>query len=703
MTAEAAALRVRVRELERALGDAGVGVPVTSDNVFGRTDECWWLANAIGSLAIVDEGEGRDVAHVDTKPEEVIKAAPDPLLRLATWDATVPPQIFELTRTFPFGPCGTRPSVDIFRPFMPSLEEALALTRAFYDGAALFFNPVPETVFMSEIIEPIYLSGAAPDPALVHPHRLSTMFTVISLGAYYRPDDPMRFQRLHVYRMMARGAFSLDGVFNGASAATVQALLMFIASMASMLIILDDENKDETTLLLGICTRLAIAGGLHRDCCSTQFTIDEIQNRRWAFWELCNYENINSMVIGVQPTLLDQWMDVPFPDDLNPYLTVEGEVEMGFNAWKHHFTRDCDALALRFMFSKDLPPYAELQRASDVVEHYPAPSHLCFPYGNLERITDPVFPDDVTMTTDVWEAQNLIWVAGHHASACGYLHRRYFIEALRGDIADPMEHEYGDSIRAIYNSSRRTIYTISCMLHFHGVLAHKRWKYFASYYFGAVTSMAMIILEKPRTSLVPDLVRWLEYAIPVFVRATASSEYRFLDTVAVVMSRLLGQVRRRVREPGAPSRGARGSAKGTTRSASRSRRGRLAGGASTTGSLGGRPHRKIVPRRPTYGCLGDEEVQMYAALELELELGRAMGAPDTGGQGGSKKSPVGSDESAQSSAGEVPDNSMLDIWMDAMASGVQENGSVSSDCSSQTRMFGAYTTGTHWMEQLNGW
>ena len=45
--------------------------------------------------------------------------------------------------------------------------------------------------------------------------------------------------------------------------------------------------------------------------------------------------------------------------------------------------------------------------------------------------------------------------------------------------------------------------------------------------------MAMIVLEKPRTSLVPDLARWLEYAIPVFVRATARSSYRFLDTIAV--------------------------------------------------------------------------------------------------------------------------------------------------------------------------
>ena len=57
LTSEAASLRVRVRELERALGDAGVALPLTSDNTFGRTDECWWVANAVGSLEIADDEE----------------------------------------------------------------------------------------------------------------------------------------------------------------------------------------------------------------------------------------------------------------------------------------------------------------------------------------------------------------------------------------------------------------------------------------------------------------------------------------------------------------------------------------------------------------------------------------------------------------------------------------------------------------------
>ena len=71
---------------------------------------------------------------------------------------------------------------------------------------------------------------------------------------------------------------------------------------------------------------------------------------------------------------------------------------------------------------------------------------------------------------------------------CGYIHRRYFIEALRDDTEDVLEHEYAESVRGIYDSARRTIYSIACILHFHDELGHKRWKYYANWFFGAVVS-----------------------------------------------------------------------------------------------------------------------------------------------------------------------------------------------------------------------
>ncbi|KAL1745879.1 hypothetical protein HDZ31DRAFT_81654 [Schizophyllum fasciatum] len=732
LTSEAASLRVRVRELERALGDAGVALPLTTDTTFGRTDECWWVANAVGSLEISDDEEPH-IAHVETKVGNTVAPGRDPLITWASWDASLPRHITRLVNAFPFGPSGPRPSPLIFKEYMPSLEEALSLTRAYYDESALFFNPLPEIVYMSEILEPIYISDSAPDLTRIHPHRLSAFFMIIAMGAYYRQEDPIKLQRMFLYRAIGRATFCLEGVFNGASAATVQALLLLVASLASMLIILDEEHKDETTLMLGICSRLAITVGIDRDADPAQFTPQEIQNRRWAYWELCNYENINSLVIGVQPTLWNDWMDTPLPDDLEPYLTKEGNVEMGFHAWKHRFTRDCDSLALRFMFSKDLPPYSDLQRASKFVESFPAPSHLRFPYGDLDRITEPILPDDITMPTDEREAQDMIWVEAQHASVCGYIHRRYFIEALRDDTEDALDHEYGDSVRAIYDSARRTIYSIACMLQFHDDLGHKRWKYYANWFFGAVTGMAMIVLEKPRTSLVPEFARWLEYAIPVFVRATARSTYRFLDTIAIVLSRLLGQVRRRVQEPDAPRRASRNGAavKGNGRGAARNKSTGGRGGAkkrdapalgSASSNLGGRPHRKIVPRHPTNGCLGDEFAQANAGRELEEELERATGmappkkstedkppnphpmtwTPGTATRGswmGTIAAGIQGMSTSTVSNELVLDDSMLDMLVDAMDNGAGE----SAEDLSQGNGFGAYTTGTHWLEQLGGW
>lgn len=154
LTSEAASLRVRVRELERALGDAGVALPLTSDNTFGRTDECWWVANAVGSLEIADDEEPNiavslrscglfsvtnRVQHVETKVGKTVSPGRDPLISLSFWDASLPRHITQLVNAFPFGPLGPRPSAEIFRQYMPTLEEALSLTRAYYDESALLY------------------------------------------------------------------------------------------------------------------------------------------------------------------------------------------------------------------------------------------------------------------------------------------------------------------------------------------------------------------------------------------------------------------------------------------------------------------------------------------------------------------------------------------------------------------------------------
>ena len=44
------------------------------------------------------------------------------------------------------------------------------------------------------------------------------------------------------------------------------------------------------------------------------------------------------------------------------------------------------------------------------------PSHLKFPYGDLDRITEPVLPDDLSMPSDERVAQDIVWVEAQHAS-----------------------------------------------------------------------------------------------------------------------------------------------------------------------------------------------------------------------------------------------------------------------------------------------
>ena len=64
---------------------------------------------------------------------------------------------------------------------------------------------------MQEILEPVYLCSNAPDPTRTHPHRLAAFFMIIAMGAYYRKEDPIKLQRLFVYRALGRASFCLEG------------------------------------------------------------------------------------------------------------------------------------------------------------------------------------------------------------------------------------------------------------------------------------------------------------------------------------------------------------------------------------------------------------------------------------------------------------------------------------------------------------
>ena len=100
---------------------------------------------------------------------------------------------------------------------------------------------------------------------------------------------------------------------------------------------------------------------------------------------------------------------------------------------------------------QDLPPYTELQRAAKFVENFPVPSHLKFPYGDLDRITEPVLPDDLSMPSDERVAQDIVWVEAQHASGeswipCCNSHRL----PIYSHRTDPIWHRTGPMPTASY-------------------------------------------------------------------------------------------------------------------------------------------------------------------------------------------------------------------------------------------------------------
>lgn len=104
----------------------------------------------------------------------------------------------------------------------------------------------------------LYDHEGAPCVDLLHPHRLSTFFIALSLGAHYEQESAVGESDSETYNLLALAALSLSSIIHEVTCSALQALFLIIQYHY-----FTDPGTDETRWLLfgALCRAAQIVSG----------------------------------------------------------------------------------------------------------------------------------------------------------------------------------------------------------------------------------------------------------------------------------------------------------------------------------------------------------------------------------------------------------------------------------------------------------
>ncbi|KAL0564356.1 hypothetical protein V5O48_017694, partial [Marasmius crinis-equi] len=370
-------LTAKVRELEAALAETSNGTSTRhnlNDNSTTEIDALYEkgfqvVAESMGSLSIGSEGQA--IYHGEsaaTEAEEPPDATDHPE-RL-----TLPPELLELMNAFPFGLKTSAHIKTLFAPFLPSRSRAEYIADLYYKYAAWMYDPITRNELESDILDHIYLDSGYIDVDGIHSHRLSAFFMVLGAGIMYDPSSDSNSVAKRYYAL-AKAALSFDPITKDVSCATIQTLLVMFRYHYN----LDRRSNEVRWLIIGVCSRVALKIGLHRDSSGWGLDPEEQQRRRRLFWELYMNDTWTSIVNGRPPSMMIQHTDCQFPEDLEPLVKPNGETEMGWHVWKSRYAASCLSISVQHIFITKKLPYAALLDLDKKIRMFPVPTHLQAP------------------------------------------------------------------------------------------------------------------------------------------------------------------------------------------------------------------------------------------------------------------------------------------------------------------------------------
>jgi hypothetical protein len=115
------------------------------------------------------------------------------------------------------------------------------------------YRPISRQEFNSAILNMLYDQEGTPCVEILHPHRISTFFIALALGAHYEQESAVGDSDSETYNLLALAALSLSSIIHEVTCSALQALFLAIQYHY-----FTDPGTDETRwLLFGALCRAA--------------------------------------------------------------------------------------------------------------------------------------------------------------------------------------------------------------------------------------------------------------------------------------------------------------------------------------------------------------------------------------------------------------------------------------------------------------
>ncbi|KAG6889881.1 hypothetical protein C0995_013855 [Termitomyces sp. Mi166 len=281
----------------------------------------------------------------------------------------VPPDILQLSSTFPF-PW----SVDLrirkrIREALPPRHEALAICEAARNNALWQYHLDASETFLQNLLHHCY---SIPIQDL-SPRRLALLLMILSIGSLVDLSRPLGSLYGEAYHHLARAAVCEIPLMEEPDFDVLHCLFFMIWWH----LIFSDNKKaiGYAWNLMGFVAKLAQGLGLHRNSLRRRGIPEEDEKRRAVFWELLNLDARMSLSLGRPPSICLRHVDTKPPEYKGAGLYVPQE-EIIYHEWKNAFFIQCLTPILEAVVVVDPPPYSTIVELDSLVRNFQIPKLL---------------------------------------------------------------------------------------------------------------------------------------------------------------------------------------------------------------------------------------------------------------------------------------------------------------------------------------
>ncbi|TFK69541.1 hypothetical protein BDN72DRAFT_767830 [Pluteus cervinus] len=431
----------------------------------------------------------------------------------------VPPDILQLSATFPFPWTVDLKIRKKIRDALPSREEALAICDEARRNALWQYNLDPSETFIENLLHHCYTTPIED----VSPRRLALLLMVLSIGSLVDLNRPLGYVHGEAYHHLARAAVCEIPLMEEPDFDVLHALFF----MCWYHLIFSDNKKaiGYAWNLVGFVAKLA--QGVNRENTRLKMIPEEHEKRNAVFWELLNLDCRMSLSLGRPPSISLAHVDIKPPAYNATGLYVPKE-EIIYHHWKNTFFIQCLTPILEAIVAIKPLPYSRIIELDTLVREFETPAIL---EGSKSEEISPRFlvmqrglvamSKAIGALTNTAHSHRLYFIRSFISStALLQLHRRHFTEAMSGPEPFTLQHKYTPSVLATYLGTSSLISAVEELYERERQLS-VRFLHFWFNSFSASVTLALFISRAPSASLAPYAMRDLERACALFRRAAA--------------------------------------------------------------------------------------------------------------------------------------------------------------------------------------